>query len=785
MSSMIPFSQCVARPPSAGKSYPLNEHLLGAKAFLEARYAADAVISKLLGLAGLCHDVAKAYPHWQAYIQGKRAKGPHHAGAGAFMFSYLAYLLLQAMGVWNEYRRHWLWICRDLADHHGLLKELNGDWIRDYRWSQIDLCGFRELVVLHYPELGNVDISNSALSNWIHKVLEIYDEVQGSFGLGYRQVDYQELMQKLQGWRGMTASLIAADRFEISPVVNPVIDSNTHKAHLDLVDAYCARQHTCLSAVRQQAQQQIMRQLEARPTSRFYSLEMPTGYGKTVTSLKVASWLGQHYGYTKVIYVAPYLSILEQNSKVIEDTLQVHPLEHHSLAFNVKSESEDDETSLPPYHLAVEAWAHSVVCTSFPQLFRAVFPSRAQETLRRTYLAKSIIIIDEPQIVSVESWNVFLMGLEAMAKELDLRIIFLSATMPPFEHGLTATPERLSVATAPRSARYEIVMRPDMDQESLAACMVSQAQMHQAAILNTIADAYLVYEALAKRGVKAHLLHGLMAPLHKRALIRHIEQRLKKDNGDVVTVVSTQVLEAGVDLSFRHVARALPVMPAIVQAAGRVNRHFSQRQPGTLAVFRFLRDGNKDTRSYIYGKLAIQVTDCFLAQGTKWTEAEAIDLVKRYYHELFARNSYEANKKTIVSAYENDWGALAKTVPFAETDFYRLPIFVPWDATGDLRACLPERFCLLRERLGLRSSAEVYDAYENRQHLNAMTFDERKQFMMLFNHYVVNVPAKLALCLVGQAVYMQQRVPMLANRHDYDDENGLAEAYVKGYDNII
>lgn len=795
MSDLIPFQECIARPAEEGKTFPLSRHLLRVKEFMEKKEKNDAVLARLKGLAGLCHDAPKAHVIWQEYISGRRKQRPNHAPEGAYLFSYLGYKMLKNQEQWERYKIYWLWLTRDLADHHGGLKNIAANhWIGCGQWQFMDLPGLRKFISSQYSELQDTEITVESLEKWVETVYDVFEEAMDTINLGYAAVKPPDLMRKLQEWRDVTAALIAGDRFDVREVKPSWLDRDDHRENIQVLEKFCrAKRDLAFSKVRIEAQQIILKQLKENPREMIYTLEMPTGYGKTITALHMASWLGQTQGYRKVLYVAPYLSILEQNSKVFEESMGRLVMEHHSLAFlDTKNETNDSSASattenLSSSQLAVEAWANAIVCTSFQQFFKALFPGRAQDTLRRAYLHDSVVIIDEPQIISPASWNVFLCALEAVAKYYNLRVIFLSATMPPFKYGLSREPARLAVKAVEQIERYRVVHCEPMDEKRLAEFLLSRPEKTQAAILNTIADAYLVYNEMKGRHDNLRLIHGLMAPLHKRVEIAKIQDWLENNPKETICVISTQILEAGVDLSFQHLARALPILPSAVQAAGRVNRHFegTSGAPGTLSLFTFLRGGEKDTRSSVYRDFFLRkITDDLLQLKEEWKESEMLQLIKDYYQKMFAHNTYEATKQAIKEAYEGNWPVLANFQPF-ENDYLRLPLFVPWRPTQHDDHYLPPKFTELQKRQRLYTPEEIYEKYMDRQSLAALPLEGRKEFMILFHHYVINVPFKLAMTLVGKDAYINNKVPMLTNADDYDPISGLAERHVKGYDNFI
>ena len=800
MSRVIPFEKCIARPEDNGKIFWLRDHLIGVRGYVEQRLMLqDTLILKLVGLAGICHDVAKAHFEWQEYIKGFRKRGPCHAPEGAFIFSFLSYQFLKKLKKWDEYKLYWLWLTRDIADHHGALKKIcDKQWIRAGEWNDMDLKGITLFIHEQYPEFADTTISDSILGKWTEEVFDVFEDAEDKIDLGYNRVSALELMEKLEFWRELTTSFIAGDRFDVSATETIWFDLKDHISNNQAIDFYCSiNVSENLSDLRNKAQQEILRQLADNSIQRMYTLEMPTGYGKTITALKIATWLGTTQGRRKIVYVAPYISILEQNSIVMEEALNVSVMEHHSLAILDKEDSDVScKERIASGQMAMESWASAIVCTSFQQLSKALFPCRAQDLLRRAYLKDSVVIIDEPQIFNPESWNLFLCGLEALAMLYNLQIIFLSATMPPFEYGLSHKPMRLFVKADRHIERYRIVRYPKIDEKEAdekwwANFLLSRKEKSQAAILNTISDAYLVYNEIKNKDVQCHrpyirLLHGMMIPLHKRIEILKTHEKLKQikeSQNEQIIVISTQILEAGVNLSFQHIARALPIIPSIVQAAGRVNRHFEGIQ-GVLSLLPFVRRGGKNTRSFIYDENLQKLTDKLLGQKEVWQESEMLQLIEDYYRRMFENNTFEACKEAIYKAFEGDWMELSKYQPFGN-DHFKLPIFVPWHIVEDDHKWLPEKFKQLQRRINLFLPESIYQFYEDKKRMTALTFDEHREFMILFNHFVINVPFKLACTLVDKEIYLKSKIPILEDTKSYNQATGLAQRYVEGFNQFI
>ncbi|SFI00670.1 CRISPR-associated helicase Cas3 [Tindallia magadiensis] len=806
MPAVKPFAECIARPTDDGKRYPLTSHLSGAaKTGLTWLEKEDKASQTLFQMAVLCHDAFKAQPEWQSYINRKTpgGEGPVHAPPGAYLFSYIGYHYLKQEKQWGRLCREWIRWIRDIADHHGTLKNLDileeGRWIKRFKEETLDFSGLEKFFHHQIPTLKNIPINVSQLDIWRKKVRNHVEEVLENMDIGRSDWSSLQAMRELQHWRQKTMALIAGDRLEIQPVNSHWLGEKEHQRHVKEMESFCQKaSHHPLAALRQKATESIMEQLEASQEQSMFTLEMPTGYGKTLTALRMASWLGENQGYKKIVYVAPYLSILEQTAKVIQDAMKADVLEHHSLAIMDETSQEESGSVNGTYRnqrLATETWAHSIVCTTFQQFFRGMLPRKAQDVLRRAFLQDTVIIIDEPQIFNTDLWNVFLISLEAVSSMINGKIIFLSATMPAFHYGLTQEPKKLSFKTKEQPDRFTLrILRNPMREEELVEHCLEGNQKTQCLIVNTIRDAYYLYEILQEKNQEKneeesselYLVHGLMTPLHKKMIIEKIRKRLKAKSVSRMIVVSTQVLEAGVDVSFQRVIRAKTIMPSIVQAAGRVNRHneMGKDKQGSLEVVTLLRNGEKDTSTAIYPRSLLRITDALLEEKDGWRESEVDNLIKSYYDEMFRENTYEQSLQYIRDAVEGRWEKLGSLEVFSQ-HYHTLSIFVPWDPEEEDRQYLPPAFIQLQQRFGINSAEEVYAHYSDWNFIKKKSYEDRKAFMVLFHYYVISVSMKDALKHVPREDFLQGKTPMLFSEDSYHPHTGLTSHFEEDHNKFL
>ncbi|SDZ03188.1 CRISPR-associated helicase Cas3' [Tindallia californiensis] len=802
MPAVKPFEACVARPADAENEYPLISHLAGALEIgISWLQEEDETQRHLFQIAVLCHDTFKAQPEWQRYINRKntRGDGPIHAPPGAYLFSYIGYHYLKQENQWEAFCCEWIRFIRDIADHHGTLKNLDtleeGRWIKALTEETIDFSGAETFFHQQIPVLKSISINAASLEKWRKQVRDLVEEVLDEMDLGREEWNAMEAMLELQNWRQRTTALMVADRFEIQQTETHWLEKTEHQKNLKEISAFCQKAaHHPLAPRRQKAMESIMKQVQEEKERQIFTLEMPTGYGKTLTALRIASWMGAELAYKKVIYVAPYLSILEQTLKVIQDAMQAQVLEHHSLAIMEETAQEEAGTLATTYRnsrLATEAWAHSIVCTTFQQFFRGILPRKAQHTLRRAFLKDAVIIIDEPQIFNADLWNVFLISLEAMSRMMNLKIIFLSATMPPFQYGLTQEPARLSFTTQDQPERFVLRILPDpMNEEEIIDHCVAGNYRTQCVIVNTIRDAYRIYKGLEEEEIEEprelYLVHGLMTPLHKKMIIEKIRERLTAVSSERILVVSTQVLEAGVDVSFQRIIRARTIMPSLIQAAGRVNRHneMGNEGRGILEMVTLLREGQRDTSTAIYPRGLLRITDQQLEEKMEWKESEVDQLIQNYYVEMFRENTYEQSIVYIRDALEGKWDKLGNLEVFSQS-YQKLSVFIPWDPSEEDQKYLPEAFIQLQKRFQINCAKDLYDCYQDWNYMKNRSYEDRKAFMVLFHYYVIGVSLKDALQHVPREDFLQGKTPILFSEDGYHQETGLTSHFEEDYNKFL
>lgn len=336
----------------------------------------------------------------------------------------------------------------------------------------------------------------------------------------------------------------------------------------------------------------ILQQCLAKSNSKpgLFSLTVPTGGGKTLASMAFALNHAVANNQKRIIYVIPFTSIIEQNAAVFKASLgDENVLEHHSnFDWNTKTSVDDNpdnwtndtETKLK---LASENWDIPVIVTTNVQFFESLFANRSSRCRKLHHIANSVVIFDEAQMLPREYLKPCMLAIYDLVKNYGVTAVFCTATQPNLEQFLPEGAKLEELAPSPQALfdffkRVQIRNLGKINDEDLIGRLSQHAQV--LCIVNTRKHAKGLFESLPEEG-RFHL-STLMCPAHRRKVIGEIRERLK--NGQPCRVISTQIMEAGIDVDFPVGFRATAGMDSIIQAAGRVNRE-GKRAVGELFVF--------------------------------------------------------------------------------------------------------------------------------------------------------------------------------------------------------
>lgn len=335
-----------------------------------------------------------------------------------------------------------------------------------------------------------------------------------------------------------------------------------------------------VNAIRRQVQERCVSMSDA--AKGFYSLTVPTGGGKTLSSFVWALRHAVHHGMKRIIIAIPYTSIIVQTASILKQIFgEEAVLEHHS---NFDPQSLTSKDMQHKAKLATENWDYPIVVTTNVQLFESMYSNKPSDCRKLHNIVNSVIILDEVQTLPTEFLQPIVDALKSYQWMFGISVLFTTASQPvlsgliegcnpkaafqgidhiteiiPKEYALHDKLRRVCLKIDDNGCTYDEIAER-LTQHNRVLCIV-----------NTRNDAREIYQRLPNEGLTIHLSR-MMCPRHISKAIQEIKQALADNSGTVIRVVATQLIEAGVDIDFPAVYRQEAGLDSILQAAGRCNR---------------------------------------------------------------------------------------------------------------------------------------------------------------------------------------------------------------------
>ena len=354
---------------------------------------------------------------------------------------------------------------------------------------------------------------------------------------------------------------------------------------LPLLETYIDNLQTCsaeseVNAIRRIVQERCVS--TADMAKGFYSLTVPTGGGKTLSSLVWALRHAVHNGMKRIIIAIPYTSIIVQTASILKKIFgEESVLEHHS---NFDPQSLKGKEMQHKAKLATENWDYPIVVTTNVQLFESMFSNKPSDCRKLHNIVNSVIILDEVQTLPTDYLQPIVDALKSYQRMFGISVLFTTASQPVLSgliEGCNPQAEfqgidNITEIIPKEYALHDRLRRVRLDIDNTGSTydeIVNRLSRHDKVlcIVNTRNDAREIFELLPKEGLTIHLSR-MMCPRHISKAIQEIKQALSDNSETVIRVVATQLIEAGVDIDFPVVYREEAGLDSILQAAGRCNR---------------------------------------------------------------------------------------------------------------------------------------------------------------------------------------------------------------------
>lgn len=617
------------------RQQPLSEHLLQtadlARKFAEVFHAGDWGY-----LCGLLHDIGKYSEEFQQRIRGKNIKVDHSAAGAREAQNLKAFFLAYCIAGHHAGLPDGMYEGGSSSPEATLDSRLKKT-IPDYRNYKMEIQTSR-----HAPPALKKDYGSFCVSFFIrmlYSCLVDADYLDTEAFMKNRKrvlpdISIKELKGRLDSWiepwlaagddsADSADSVIEQERQPASRLLN-IRRTNILKA--------CIREGACGG-------------------QGIYHLTVPTGGGKTISSMAFALNYAVQHGLRRIIYIIPYTSIIEQNADVFRKILgDEYVLEDHS---NVEY---PDGEELNPKQLAAENWDAPVIVTTNVQFFESLFASRSSKCRKLHNIAGSVLIFDEAQMLPNDFLKPCLQAVSELVLNYGCTAVLCTATQPSLQSFLPS--KLLKGEICPDvEEQYEafrrtvLVKDEDMTEEELVRRLGAESQV--LCILNTRAQVQQIYGKMKEREGLFHL-STYMYPEHRRRVLDEIRERLRLQK--VCRVIATSLVEAGVDLDFQTVYREAAGLDSVIQAAGRCNREGRRAADDSRThVFQFVPEERHRNDSVRQGKVIAEEVMAI------YEKMDSLEAIHEYFDRLHDVKRDSLDKKKILQRL-ND--AKAAAIPF-------------------------------------------------------------------------------------------------------------------------
>lgn len=619
---------------SDGVVQTVSEHCNNT-AILAESYLVDLDLGKAGRIIGLLHDAGKLTSEFDDYINGIS-----NAARGSIDHSYAGAKYLYDMAEDDRTEIAGIGLAHTIISHHGLHDWVDND-CRDYfkiRTSKKE--GYDQVLNNLYEIIGDNDLDklfSAAAEEWLAAVNRIKpkDKIEFTYYIG--------MLERL-----LLSALIDADRTDTSDFM-----SNAETLHsTDNSKLWYSMNNRMDELLENFANETGSIPIQRRSISDrcaefakhqvgVCKLIVPTGGGKTLSSMRFAIKQCMNFGKKRIFYIAPFMSILEQNSEIIEALAgKENFLEHHS---NLVAEF-DDENEYNAYQLCAERWESPVIATTMVQFLNTLFSGKTSSVRRMHRLSNAVIIIDEVQSVPLKCTHLFSLAVNFLAKVCKSTIVLCSATQPTFEKNKYKIQfDESSEMIGDNNIDFKIFHRADIipmletygyDFEEAAEFCKNKFEENNDLLLivNTKAQALQMYKLMKEQmSDSAFIIHlsTNMCPIHRKKRINTLRRLLRRKLP--VICITTQLIEAGVDISFSCVVRAMAGLDNAAQAAGRCNRSGEKKRICPVYIINFK---NEKLGGLIEIKAAQRITRNIINSSEK--DLLSPKMQNEYYQQLFS-----------------------------------------------------------------------------------------------------------------------------------------------------
>ncbi len=758
-------------------------------------------ISEVAWLIGFTHDLGKATRYFQEYLKEddeerkallKNKDETHHS----LLSSLFTYKAISDYIAQKNLSRHKLFGYLPILAfvivkrHHSNPVDLK-DEIKSFRNSSNDLSIIKNQlgsipanefnrILENYPHIQfDLDVFNSGVEHLVNETISKEEKKKWREYCRKSSLDMYFLFQFLY------SALLSADKSDAIGVramgARPALAS-------ELVDRYRAIEFpepdrkNQIDPMRNEIYDEVVSSIDSLDRrNRIFSINVPTGTGKTLTGFSFALKLREKIMALeefapRIIYCLPFLSIIEQNFGEFEKVFKVVKnespdsrilLKHHHLAEIAYRFIDDEELPIDESLFFIEGWESEIVVTTFMQLFHTLISNRNRMIRKFNAMANSIIILDEIQTIPYKYWQLIKELFLRFSSIFNTRFVLMTATQPLIFNKnevielvshknkekyikqlnritfINRSDEKLTLD------EFKLILREDIAKHSSDDFLI---------VLNTINCSIEIFKDLKTymneqglTGVELYYLSTNIIPKHRLQRIECIKKSVNRK-----IVVSTQLVEAGVDIDVDRVYRDFAPLDSLNQIAGRCNRNFTSGKMGVVTVYSLI--DSKPFYRYIYGKgdISISKTKDVLRDKSILSEEHFLDLGNDYFRKLREDQSSDDAEYMMNQIGKLNFHTVCddkkERFRLIDSEYPTRDLFIEVD--GD--------------------ASDVWEKYIEARQIKD-PFDKKSEINRLkkhFYHYIISVPAK---SLPGRAI--EDTAIVFINKEQvesiYDEDTGF------------
>lgn len=691
----------------------LSEHCIHT-----AKYAAECLQNigfyHMAYLAGVLHDMGKATKKYNHYLEDAFAGKPvirgsvNHTFAGViYLFEHYhnkdvsvesqltAEIISYAVG-----GHHGLFDCVDFDEKNGFLYRLNKD--------KEELC-YEEAQNNFFGQVISREKINALFDKSLQEFNCFFNKLKKDYCANKQRVFFQiGLLTRL-----LLSSVIYGDRRDTVEFMQDLtfhsddpIDWRAEKSYFEhqIADFNL---DSDMNRIRNEISEKCLLFAE-RPTG-IYRLNVPTGAGKTLATLRYALAHAEKYHKRKIIFIIPLLSVLDQNAKVIREYVQNKKIvmEHHSNIV-IEKDAKKDGDELDLYEILTENWDAPVIVSTLVQFLNILFAHKTSMINRMRAFCDSVIIIDEIQSLPLKTISMFNMAVNFLSAYCNATIILSSATQPCFEEldwavKFSEEPDMANLTKQQLQVfeRAEIIDKTtpygmDMDEWVNFCCSLMEEQESLLVICNTKSEAQSLFKRMKESAETGHWkiyhLSTAMCKSHRMDVLEKLQSELlelqksvrtRTNKTEKILCISTQLVEAGIDFSFECVVRIMAGIDNLAQSAGRCNRSNEYGHKGkvylinlkneNLSMLKEIRDAQSSTRTVLCGMKQMEDKNLIGEAATR-----------NFYRNMFAENTVKQQMKYPIYDCKEELflrDLLANRNPYAVKDNFTI-LHQPFKTTG-------------------------------------------------------------------------------------------------------